>query len=182
MRAACLHRLSFAAAAAVVAVPGVAAARTQLIGAVSAIDLRSPEDGKLEEFGRGAVASMMFLESNPEPFAGVEINTAFVIGENGRRLYDFGVSALFSTKVHGPVIPFLAVGLDIAAAAVPDPGELMPSGDDKGVGLGVHGGLGIHGFLDEDHLYWRVQVGWLGAGPGGLFGGVSVGWVFDDSI
>jgi len=171
-----------AAAAAALLTPQAASARTQLIGTVSALDLRSPEDGKLEPFGQGGGVSMLFLETRPEPFAGFEVSTTFVFGEDGRRLYDLGITALFSTKVHGPVIPFLAVGLDVASAAVPDPGELMPSGDDKGVGLGVHGGLGIHGFLDEDNLYWRVQVGWLGAGPGGLFGGASVGWVFDDSI
>jgi hypothetical protein len=41
----------------------------------------------------------------------------------------------------------------------------------------VHGAAGVHGFL-SDKLYWRAELGFLGAGPGGVTGQLGLGYTF----
>ena len=41
----------------------------------------------------------------------------------------------------------------------------------------LHGRLGLHGFA-SDRIYWRVDAGFLGAGPGGITTGAALGYRF----
>jgi hypothetical protein len=152
---------------------GQAGAKVTAVGTVTASDVRVPGDRGLELFGRGIGASVAFFDSRGEPFVGYEIDTRFILGENDERLYDLGVSLFAGPSVtRRAIAPFVAVGLDVAAVQQAD-----PAGDDRGVLLGVHGGLGVHGMTDK--VYWRVSGGWLGA-VGGLYAQVGLGFAFGD--
>jgi len=108
---------------------------------------------------------------------GFEASTLFMIGDDGTRLYDLGLSLIATFKArHAPAAPFLTFGLDLAGASLPDADG---TGKDMGVTLGLHGAGGVHGFL-ADKVYWRAQVGYLAAGVHGLTGQVSLGYVFGD--
>lgn len=149
------------------------------IGAVSTIEVQTPgERGSLEHFGSGVGASILYLCSCDDLPTGFEASTSFVIGDAGQRLYDLGVSIMGSFPVKNELaVPFISLGLDLSAATIPDPDD--PEHKARGVTAGVHGNIGLHGFLGKD-LYWRGQVGYLGAGVGGLTGQLSLGYVFDD--
>ena len=68
------------------------------IGAVSTLELRTPgENGKLEHFGSGVGASILYLMcSCDDGNVGFEAGTSFVIGDSGQRLYDLGISMIAS--------------------------------------------------------------------------------------
>ena len=101
---------------------------------------------------------------------------AVMSGESGERLYDLGISFIATFKLEDELaVPFVAFGLDLAAAAVPQ----ADGSKQSGVTAGVHGNLGLHGLLN-DNLYWRGQVGYIGAGVGGVTAQLTLGYVFDD--
>ena len=145
-----------------------------VVGAVTTTELQVPDErGHLEHYGSGAGASILVLSTNDEFPSGLEANTLFLIGESGERLYDLGLSLVGSFRMdRKTAVPFVSFGLDLAAASVPD-----TDGIDRGVTLGVHGNIGLHGFLGKE-IYWRGQVGYLGAGVGALTGSLSLGYVF----
>ena len=148
------------------------------IGVVSSTEIRVPgNSGELERFGAGVGASILYLCGCDEFLGGFEGSTTFIIGANGERLYDLGVSVIgsFPLKKDTLAIPFVSFGLDLAAVTIPDPDD--PESKARGVSAGVHGNLGLHGYLSKS-LYWRGQVGYLGAGVGGVTGQVALGYVF----
>ncbi len=145
-----------------------------VVGALTTTEVQVPDDrGHLEHFGSGAGASILVLSTKDEFPSGLEANTLFLIGESGERLYNLGLSLVGSFRMdRKAAVPFVAFGLDLAAASVPD-----SDGIDRGVTLGVHGNVGLHGFIGKE-IYWRGQVGFLGAGVGALTGSLSLGYVF----
>jgi len=149
------------------------------IGAVSTLELQTPgDDGKLEHFGGGLGGSVLYLCSCDDLPTGFEASTAFLMGDDGKRLYDLGISLIGSFPMKNEIaVPFISLGLDLSATTIPDPSR--PEHPQRGVTAGVHGNIGLHGFIGK-RLYWRGQVGYLGAGVGGLTGGLSLGYVFDD--
>ena len=167
--------LGFLAAAA----PGAAAAREAAIGAVSTVDVRIPDArNRLAPFGTGVGLSLLYLSLGRDVPTGVEASTLFLVGDDGQRLYDLGISVVASLRLRDAAIaPFASFGLDLAAATVPRPGQPVGPGD-RWVSLGVHANVGVHGFLSKC-LYWRAQVGFLGAGVEGLLGQISLGYVFN---
>lgn len=159
------------------AVTPEAEAGESLVGAVSAVDLGTPSGGgEMKRFGSGGALSLMYLcdEGDDELSGGFEGRTTFLRGREGERLYDLGLSILGSTSLrHGPGL-LLEVGLDLAATSIPeDSGHVA-----RGVNAGLHGDVGVHGFAG-DSFYYRGQVGYVGAGIGGVEGSVSIGWIFD---
>ncbi len=149
------------------------------IGAVSSLELQTPgEDGQLEHFGSGVGASVLYMCDCDDLPTGFEASTQFVFGDTGQRLYDLGISLVGSFPVKDEIAaPFISVGLDLSATTIPDPDR--PDEKARGVTAGVHGNIGLHGFLGKK-VYWRGQVGYLGAGVGGLTGQLTLGYVFDD--
>lgn len=157
------------------------AGKTLAIGAVSSVDVVVPEEdrGGLAHFGSGVGGSIVFVESRCG-CPGVELSTIFLVGDEGERLYNLGLGfmASFSLRPGKLATPFVSFGLDLSAATIPSPTG-RPDAADRWVTLGVHGNLGLHGFL-TDRLYWRAQAGFLGAGVGGLTAGLTLGWVFGE--
>jgi len=166
-----------AAAAALTILPRVADAGCGCmpIGAVSAMEMRTPsDDGGLDRLGSAVGASIMMLNPGDDAPIGFELGTMFLRGDQGERLYDLGLSVLvtydFRDEIAAPMAEF---GLDLAASSVPN----AAGGKDRGVTAGVHGGVGIHGMVG-DNLYWRGLVGYHGAGIGGVVGQLSLGYRF----
>lgn len=160
------------------ALPGTAhAGREAAIGSISTTELRTSEGGHLERFGNGLGVAISFMELDGDITAGFEGSTMFLMGEDGARLYNLAISAIAGFPVRDKAVaPFIIVGLDLAAAAEPH-AERDASG--RNVMAGVHGGLGLHGFM-SDRVYWRGQVGFLGAAVGGVTGQLALGYVFGD--
>ncbi|HUH05878.1 MAG TPA: hypothetical protein VML75_28005 [Kofleriaceae bacterium] len=153
------------------------AGRSKAIGSISATELRSSEGGELVRFGDGVGAAITFLELDREFTAGFEGSTMFLAGADGARLYNLAISAIAGFGLRDTAVaPFIIVGLDLAAAAEPH-AERDPS--KRNVMAGVHGGIGLHGFL-SDRVYWRGQVGFIGAAVGGITGQLALGYVFGD--
>jgi hypothetical protein len=148
------------------------------IGSISTASVAAPDDrGHMEHFGSGGALSFLWLERCSELRAcgGVEASALFLRGPHEGRLYDLslGIMGTFSPEDHA-VAPFLSLGLDMAAASVPDEAGATP---DRGVTLGVHGNVGLHA-LFNDEVYLRAQVGYLGAGLGGVKGELALGYQF----
>ena len=74
----------------------------------------------------------------------------------------------------GPAVWVIAVGLDLSAVGLARAGGQTR---EHGVSLGVHGVVGLHGFVGK-RVYWRGAVGYLGAGVNGLTGQLMLGYVF----
>lgn len=173
--AACLVALGLALAWA----PGRAeAGGMTAIGTVQSTSLATPgDDGHLHAFGTGVGASILLMDVDDDVSGGFEGQTLFLIGKDGRRLYDLGLSLIASFEVeHEVAVPYVKAGLDLAAAADAGPD---PDGAHRYVMLGVHGAIGVHGFLSKC-IYWRGEVGYHGAGIGGLTGQLGIGYVFGD--
>ena len=147
-----------------------------VVGALSATELETPDDrGDLEHFGSAVGASLLVLSTCGD-CPGLEASTLFLVEESGERVYDLGVSVIGTFRLDRKLaVPFVSFGLDLAATALPR-GDLAGT-KDRGVTLGVHGNVGLHGFLSRE-IYWRGQVGYLGAGIGALTGQLSIGYVF----
>lgn len=167
------HVRIFIAVALMAGLPRAAAADdATVIGSLSGVGLQSPDqDGRLRPFGQGAAAGVHLLCGCDEATIGGELQAIFLGNDAGQRLYDLRLSMLVGPEVGGAPMPFIAFGLDMAAA------RLGEGGPGRNVGIGVHGGAGVHGFLGEA-LYWRAAAGYLGAGVGGLEGQVTLGYVF----
>jgi hypothetical protein len=167
------------------AAPAIAHADSHAaIGLLSAEHLEIPDphgSNATTGFGNGAGLSLLYIELNQNLPAGFEASTLFLgDSDSGRRLFDFGLSLIASAPLgHRSLVPYVKFGIDLAAATIP---PLMPTGtpkdkDDSWVSLGVHGAVGVHGFLTKE-MFWRAEAGWLGAGVGGLSAMVSIGWTF----
>src|SRR5688572_6819333 len=149
------------------------------IGSISTASVAAPDDrGHMEHFGTGGALSFLWLERCSELRAcgGVEASALFVRGEREARFYDLSLSILgtFSPEDHA-LAPFLSLGLDMAATTIPDATGGPP---DRGVTLGVHGNIGVHALVNDD-IYLRGQVGYVGAGLGGVKGELALGYQFD---
>ena len=139
--------------------------------------LHSPgSDGSLESYASGAGVSLMVIEPDDELSLGGELQATFLAGEGERRVYDLGVSFIVSYGMDDNIaVPFMRLGLDLTGATAAD----LDQERARGVMTGVHGGAGLHGFLTKE-LYWRAEVGFLGAGPGGVTSRFSIGYNFGD--
>jgi hypothetical protein len=145
------------------------------VASASGVAFRVPSaSGSLEQFGQGAGLALSWLDVGGEFPTGFEADAIFVTGDDGGRFYDLGLSIIGSGKIgKNLAVPFASVGLDLSGVSLP-----TSVGDNEGgIALGVHGNVGLHGFLTED-VYWRGQVGYLGAAIGGVKAQLSVGWVF----
>ncbi len=146
------------------------------IGTLSFVDLRSPDStGKLQPYAEGAGVALSFIELDSEVTLAGEARAFFLGGADDRRVYDLGLSFLVSYRLEREdlVIPFMRLGLDLTGISAPDVDESRH----RSVMAGVHGGAGLHGFLGKK-LYWRAEMGFLGAGPGGVTGQVGLGYTF----
>ncbi|HEY8146923.1 MAG TPA: hypothetical protein VIG06_29785 [Kofleriaceae bacterium] len=148
------------------------------VAAVSTARLAAPgPDSNLVHFGSGGSLSILWLE---ECRAGhlcgaLESNALFLRGDGEARLYDLSAAITGSLSLEdNPVAPFLSVGLDLVSAAVPERDGAVS----RGVGVGVHGNLGLHALLGE-RFYARGQLGYLGAAIGGVKGEVGIGYRFE---
>lgn len=144
-------------------------------GGISATTLRTPgSDGGLDEFASGGGANLLVLFVDDDVISGFEASTLFLRGDDGRRLYDLGLSILAAPGVEeGGVAPYVKVGLDLAAASEPR----MSGGHSRDIMAGVHGAIGVHGLM-SDRWVWRAEVGYHGAGVGGLTGSLGLGYIF----
>ncbi len=163
------------------------AGRDAAIGLVSLEHLEVPAPrGGTTAFGTGAGLSLLYIELGENMPGGFEASTLFLGGPNGERLFDLGLSLIASAKLDEKklITPYVKFGLDLASATIP-PHVAGDAGgkdkDDSWVSLGVHGAVGVQGFV-SDGVYWRVEGGWLGAGVGGLSGIVSFGWTFGKGL
>ena len=145
------------------------------IAAASAVSFRVPStSGGLTTFGHGGGLSLAWLDVGGEFPTGFEADAIFVSDQDGGRFFDLGLSIIGSAKISDNLaVPFASVGLDVSGVSLP-----TAMGDTEGgLALGVHGNVGLHGFLSDD-IYWRGEVGYLGAALGGVKAQLSVGWVF----
>lgn len=153
---------------------------TRAIASISMTDMRTPEGGKLPRYARGGAASITYLCGCDEVAVGAEVTTMF-LGRGETRVVDLGLSFVISYRLkkrrwrkHSEIaVPFLALGLDLAAVGDPR----MDEERRRGVTTGIHARAGLHGFL-TDQIYWRGQVGFLGAGPGGVTTSLGLGYTF----
>ncbi|HUS68355.1 MAG TPA: hypothetical protein VMZ28_27665 [Kofleriaceae bacterium] len=148
------------------------------IGSISTASVAAPDDrGHMEHFGSGGALSFLWLETcgASRLCGGVEASALFVRGPHQGRLYDLslGLMGTFSPEEHA-LAPYLSLGLDMAAASIPDEAGSEP---DRGVTLGVHGNVGVHALVNDD-VYVRAQVGYIGAGLGGVKGELALGYQF----
>lgn len=159
--------------------PAVAAGNDEtFIGSLSTARLAAPGvDSNLVHFGSGGALTILWMEdcSSGHLCGGLESSGLFLRGDGEARLYDLSIAMTGSLSLaDNPVAPFLSVGLDLVSAAVPERDGAVS----RGVGLGVHGNLGVHAFLGE-RFYARGQIGYLGAAIGGVKGEVGLGYRFE---
>lgn len=159
--------------------PGVARASDEtFVAAVSTARLAAPgPDSNLVHFGSGGALAILWLEDcRAGALCGaLESSALFLRGDGEARLYDLSAAITGSLSLaDNPVAPFLSVGLDLVSASVPERGGSVT----RGVGLGVHGNLGLHALLGE-RFYARGQIGYLGAAVGGVKGEVGIGYLFE---
>lgn len=143
--------------------------REAMVATIAAISMRVPDgQGGVERWGEGVSLLLSYLERRGDFPTGFEGQASFLDGE-GERLYTLGASIVGSGDLQRGLAPFLSTGLDLAASSV---------GGAPRVAIGVHGDLGIHGFVGRN-LYLRASAGWLGAGDGGIRVQLGVGWMFN---
>ncbi len=150
----------------------------RFIGSVSTARLAAPgPDSNLVHFGTGGALSILWLEDcrGDRLCGGIDTRALFLRGDGDQRVYDLSVGMTGSLPLDSaPVAPFLSVGLDMVSAAVAERDGTVT----RGVGLGVHGDLGLHALLGE-RFYARGQIGYLGAAIGGVKGEVGIGYRFE---
>lgn len=148
------------------------------VAAVSTARLATPNaDSDLVNFGSGGALSILWLEKcrAGRLCGALESSALFLRGDGEARLYDLSAAITGSLSLEdNPVAPFLSVGLDLVSAAVPERDDTVT----RGVGIGVHGNLGVHAFIGE-RLYARGQIGYLGAAVGGVKGELGIGYRFE---
>lgn len=144
----------------------------------SFVSLYSPDSqGGLDRYASGGGVSIIFLEPSEEVSIGGELQASFMSGADGRRLYNLGASFIVSYTIKDELAaPFMRLGLDLAAAAAED----IDQSRARGIMAGVHGAAGLHGYFGKDKLYWRAELGFLGAGPGGVQTQISLGYNFGE--
>ena len=148
------------------------------VATVSHARLAAPNaDSDLVHFGSGGALSILWLEEcgTDHLCGGIESSALFLRGDGEARLYDLSAAITGSLSLQDNTLaPFLSVGLDLVSAAVPERDGAIS----RGVGVGVHGNLGLHAFLGE-RFYARTQLGYLGAAVGGIKGEVGIGYRFE---
>jgi hypothetical protein len=151
------------------------------IGTVGAVRLDTPGGGGLERFGSGESVTLAWLEDCGHGLCGgVEGSALFLRGpassDGSRdRLDDLSIGVTGTPPgFRHRLVPFLTVGFDLAAASIGEPDGTR----DRGVEAGVHGAAGLHGMF-ADRIYLRGQVGYLGAGVGGVAGQIAIGARFE---
>jgi hypothetical protein len=159
--------------------PGVAEGNDEgFVATVSTARLAAPGPGSnLVHFGSGGALSLLWFEDCRQDHlcGAIDTSALFLRGDGEARLYDLSVGLTGSLSLEdNPVAPFLSVGLDLVSAAVPERDDTVS----RGVGIGVHGNLGVHALLGE-RFYARGQLGYLGAAIGGVKGEVGVGYRFE---
>jgi len=159
--------------------PGVARGGGEnFIGTISTARVAAPgPSSNLVHFGSGGALSMLWLEDcRAGSLCGaLESSALFLRGDGEARLYDLSAAITGSLSLEDSVVaPFLSVGLDLVSAAIPERDGAVT----RGVGLGVHGNLGVHALLGE-RLYARGQIGYLGASVGGVKGELGIGYRFE---
>jgi hypothetical protein len=165
--------------AVLVVTPGLArAGGERFIAAVSTARVAAPGPrSNLVHFASGGALSILWFEDcRAGTLCGaLESSALFLRGDDEERLYDLsaGLTGSFSLDDH-PLAPYLSVGLDLASAAVRESDGRLT----RGVGIGVHGNLGVHALLGE-RLYARGQIGYLGAAVGGVKGEIALGLRFE---
>lgn len=160
-------------------IPWVAhAGDVEAVATGSLVSLHSPgSDGELSTYASGGGLSIMFLEPDEEVSLGGELRATFLAGEDQRRVYDLGASFIISYGMKDEMaVPFMRLGLDLASASAGDIDQTRA----RGIMAGVHGAAGLHGFFAKNKLYWRAEVGFLGAGPGGVTTQFSLGYSFGE--
>jgi hypothetical protein len=165
--------------AAVLMVSAAGSARADdfdIVGGISSIQMHAPDNtGEMQFLARGGGATVSMLCECDGATMGWEGSALFLAGDDGERIYDLAISGLASFEVERKmVVPFITFGLDFAVASLPVDGSEQ---NEHGVSLGLHGGVGLHGFVG-DKVYWRGTVGYLGAGVNGLTGQLMLGYVF----
>jgi hypothetical protein len=150
----------------------------RFIAAVSTARVAAPgPDSNLIHFGTGGALSILWMEKcrGGGLCGGISSSALFLRGDGEERLYDLSAGLTGSLPLaDDPVAPFLSVGLDLVSAAIAETDGSLS----RGVGIGVHGDLGIHALLGE-RLYARGQIGYLGAAVGGVKGEVGIGYRFE---
>ncbi len=157
-----------------------AAHADEVVGAVSSVDLHAPDNaGDMQRIGRGGGASLLWLCRCDDATVGIELSTLFLAGSQDERVYDLGFGTVLSFGLRDKplAVPYITLGIDVSAVSVAD----APGSRGHGVSMGVHGGGGLHGYLG-DELYWRAQVGYLGAGIQGITGALTLGYVFGKDL
>jgi hypothetical protein len=153
------------------------AGEERFIGSVSTARLAAPGPrSNLVHFGTGGALSILWLEDcrGGSLCGGIDTSALFLRGDGEERLYDLSVGLTGSLPLDNePVAPFLAVGLDMVSAAIAEENGTLS----RGVGLGVHGDLGLHALLGE-RFYARGQIGYVGAAVGGVKGEIGIGYRF----
>jgi hypothetical protein len=150
----------------------------RFIAAVSTARVAAPgPDSNLVHFATGGALSILWMEQcrGGGLCGGITSSALFLRGDGDERLYDLsaGLTGSFSLA-DNPVAPFLSVGLDLVSAAIAE----TDGSTSRGVGVGVHGDLGIHALLGE-RFYARGQIGYLGAAVGGVKGEIGIGYQFE---
>ena len=148
--------------------------RSALVMIGSALTARMPEGAsRVADLGRGAALSLGWLQRRGDVPTGFAFRALFLGGRDSR-LYGLDLQLIASAKLkRNPIAPFIGIGLAFGAVRFAD-------GDDKHTAstnaLGPAGSLGLHGFLGNQ-VYWRAEVGAVGAGGAVINGGLSLGWV-----
>lgn len=144
----------------------------------SFVNLHSPgADGKFERYASGGGISLMILDPDEEVSLGGQLQVNFLASDDDRRIYDLGASFIISYGIKDELaVPFMRLGLDLSAASAAEIDQARA----RSIMTGVHGAAGLHGFFAKDKLYWRAEVGFLGAGPGGVTTQVSLGYNFGE--
>jgi hypothetical protein len=176
-------RLAVLAALAMTALPITSARAGDIaaIGSATVTELRSPDEtGALSTYATGGGMSVMIIDPKDEVSLGAEAQVTFLSGQSGlsgdqdRRVVHLGVSMIVSYEIDdAAAVPFMRIGLGISGVSAPDIDEARR----RSVMAGVQGAAGLHGFL-SDKLYWRAELGFLGAGPGGVTGQLGLGYTF----
>jgi hypothetical protein len=157
----------------------VVAGTIKLAGGVNATGLRLLDADGLRPpiFGPGVFVTG--LDPSEGGIAlGIDVSAQLASGSDAL-VSDLGASFISSWLFdRRSAAPFLSMGLTMVGASVDDHavgkrGELHT----RGLAVGAHGNIGVHGFTGD--FYWRAQVGYLGAGVSGFRSQLCLGYVFE---
>ena len=171
--------LTLAALLACTLTPSLATAGDiETVAAGGLVTLHSPgSDGGLERYATGGGLALMLIDADDDVSLGGSLQVNFLGGQDGRRIYDLGVSFIISYGLEDALAtPYMRLGLDLAGASADD----LDRDRARSIMTGVHGAAGLHGFFSDEKLYWRAELGFLGAGPGGVTTQLSLGYNFGE--